>query len=196
MLKGEAYLPDYIFESILDITPAFLKSHGIKGILCDSDNTLAYDNRKEVLPSAADWINSMQAAGIKICLMSNGYLVRNMPVIKKLGLKIWNTRSHKPRKFGYKKCCKKLGLDKSEVAMIGDQMKTDIRGANNFNILSLYVMPFAFETNPFYKNIFKKRRAIERKYFKMYNSLNGTKFDFPDIIKAEMYEEDLKECVY
>ncbi len=196
MLKKEAYLPDYIFGSILDITPEFLKLHGIKGLLCDTDNTLAYDNRKEVLPNAAEWINSMHAAGIKICLMSNSYLVRNMPVIKTLGLKIWNTRSHKPRKFGYKKCCKKLGLDKSEVAMVGDQMKTDISGANNFDILSLYVMPYAFETNPFYKNIFKKRRAVERKYFKMYNSLNGTKFDFPDVIKAEMYEEDLKECVY
>ena len=42
----------------------------------------------------------------------------------------------------------------------------------------------------------RTRRAIERKYLKKYNEMHGTQFDFPPQIKAEMREEDLKECIY
>lgn len=196
MIKEELYLPDVIFNSILEITPEYLRSQGIKGVLCDTDNTLAYDNRKDIIPEAAEWVKMMDEAGIKVCVMSNAFLVRNYPVIKALGIKYYQTRSHKPRQIYYEKLTEKMGLKHGEVCMLGDQMKTDIVGANKADILSIYLMPYAFETNPFYKNIFKKRRAIERKYLKMYNELHGTKFDFPPQIKAEMREEDLKECVY
>ncbi|MBQ3431469.1 MAG: YqeG family HAD IIIA-type phosphatase [Clostridia bacterium] len=196
MLKEELYLPDVIFDSILEVTPEFLREHGIKGVLCDTDNTLAYDNRKDIIPEAAEWVKRMKEAGIKICIMSNSYRVRNMPVVRALDIKYYKTRSHKPHQWYYEPLTKKMGLKHGEVAFLGDQMKTDMVGANRADILSLYVMPYAFETNPIYKNIFKKRRAKERKYIKMYNELHGTKHDFPDCIKAEMYEEDIKECVY
>ena len=196
MLKDELYLPDIIFNSILEVTPEFLAEHGIKGVLCDTDNTLAYDNRKDIIPEAAEWVKRMKEAGIKICIMSNSYRVRNMPVVRALDIKYYKTRSHKPHQWYYEPLTKKMGLKHGEVAFVGDQMKTDMVGANRADILSIYIMPYAFETNPFYKNIFKKRRAKERKYIKMYNEIHGTKFDFPECIKAEMYEEDIKECVF
>ena len=196
MLKDELYLPDIIFNSISEVTPEFLREHGIKGVLCDTDNTLALDNRKDIIPEAAEWVKLMKQEGIKVCVMSNAFLVRNWPVIKALDIEFYQTRSHKPRQWYYEPLTKKMGLKHGEVAFLGDQMKTDIVGANKADILSMYVMPYAFETNPFYKNIFKKRRAVERKIFKIYNELHGTRFDFPEHIKAEMYEEDLQECVY
>lgn len=196
MLKDELYIPDCIFNSILEITPAFLKEHGIKGLLCDVDNTLAYDNRKLAIPEAVEWLDIMKKAGIKIGIMSNAFMVRVRPMAKILGIELYQTRSHKPRQWYYEPLTAKMGLKHGEVAFLGDQMKTDIVGANKADILSLYVMPYAFETNPFYKNIFKKRRAVERKYLKKYNALHGTKFDFPECIKAEMYEDDIKECVF
>ena len=196
MKKEELYMPDYIFNSILDVTPEFLKEHGIKGVLCDTDNTLALDNRKDIIPEAAEWVKIMDEAGIKVCIMSNGFYIRNMPVIKALNIKYYQTRSHKPRQKYYKILPERMGLKQNEVCTLGDQMKTDMVGANRADILALYVMPYAFETNPFYKNIFKTRRAIERKYLKKYNEMHGTQFDFPPQIKAEMREEDLKECIY
>ena len=79
MLKDELYLPDYIFNSILDVTPEFLAEHGSKGLLCDTDNTLAYDNRKDIIPEAAEWIKQMREAGIKIAIMSNAFLIIVIP---------------------------------------------------------------------------------------------------------------------
>ena len=34
-------IPDYVFESIYDITPALLQQHGIRGVLIDLDGTMA-----------------------------------------------------------------------------------------------------------------------------------------------------------
>ena len=87
MLKDQLYLPDVIFNSILEVTPEFLREHGIKGVLCDTDNTLALDNRKDIIPEAAEWVKIMNEAGIKICIMSNSFRVRNMPVVRALGIK-------------------------------------------------------------------------------------------------------------
>ena len=159
MLKDQLYLPDVIFNSILEVTPEFLREHGIKGVLCDTDNTLALDNRKDIIPEAAEWVKIMNEAGIKICIMSNSFRVRNMPVVRALGIKYYKTRSHKPHQWYYEPLTEKMGLKHGEVAFLGDQMKTDMVGANRADILSMYVMPYKFETNPFYKDIFRKRRA-------------------------------------
>ena len=34
-------IPDYVFDSIYDITPALLERHGIRGVLIDLDGTMA-----------------------------------------------------------------------------------------------------------------------------------------------------------
>lgn len=196
MKKEQKYLPDYIFNGILDVTPEFLASHGIKGVLCDTDNTLALDNRSDIIPEAAEWIKIMNEAGIKVCLMSNSFYLRNRSVINALGLKYWHTRCHKPKGKYYNLLPEQMGLKKSEVCMLGDQMKTDIAGANNADIVSLYVMPYAFETNFFTKFVFRKRRKWERDYFRIYNNLHSTQFDFPEAIKSGMKKEDAESCVY
>lgn len=196
MKKDTPFLPDYIFNSILDVTPEFLREHGIKGVLCDTDNTLAIDNKKDIIPEAAQWVKIMEKAGIKVCIMSNSFLIRNISVIKALGIKFWHTRSHKPRGKYYNKMPQKMGLKKEEVCMLGDQMKTDIVGANNADMLSLYLMPYQMEDNFFYKGIFVKRRGYERQFFKQYNELHSTKFDYPEHIKQYLREEDTKECMY
>jgi HAD superfamily phosphatase (TIGR01668 family) len=196
MKKEVPFVPDIIVNSILDVTPELLKSYGIKGVLCDTDNTLAFDNKKDIIPEAEKWVKMMNEAGIKVCIMSNSFLIRNWCVIKALSIKYWHTRSHKPHSRNYYRMPQKMGLKKEEVCMLGDQMRTDIAGANNADMLSVYVMPYAFETNVFYKFHFVRCRAKERQYFKIYNELHATRFDYPQKIKDHMREEDLKECVY
>ena len=47
----------------------------------------------------------------------------------------------KPLKFGFKKALKTIGLRAEEVCMIGDQVFTDVLGANRLKIASIYVRP-------------------------------------------------------
>ena len=41
-------IPDYVFDSIYDITPALLEQHGVRGVLIDLDGTMA--SHKAALP--------------------------------------------------------------------------------------------------------------------------------------------------
>ena len=41
-------IPDYVFDSIYDITPELLEKHGVRGVLIDLDGTMA--SHKAALP--------------------------------------------------------------------------------------------------------------------------------------------------
>lgn len=41
-------IPDYVFDSIYDITPEMLTAHGVRGVLVDLDGTMA--SHKAALP--------------------------------------------------------------------------------------------------------------------------------------------------
>ena len=53
----------------------------------------------------------------------------------------------KPLTFGYTKAVQKLGLEKKNVAAVGDQIFTDILGSNLKGIRSIFVFPIEYETS-------------------------------------------------
>ena len=70
----------------------------------------------------------------------------------------------KPFKRGFKKAQKKLGINNENIAAVGDQIFTDIIGANRMNMYSILVEPIAK------KDIFvtKIKRPIENYIKKKY----------------------------
>ena len=71
--------------------------------------------------------------------MSNK-LEKIQPISEKLGIDYVGF-AKKPAKSGYLNAIKKLDLPNKNVAMIGDQIFTDIMGANRVGIFSIYVKP-------------------------------------------------------
>ena len=66
-----SFLPDFIFQTITQIRPAFLREHGIRLLLMDFDNTmLPYTTDRPEQP-LLDWIAGIQDAGITLCIVSN-----------------------------------------------------------------------------------------------------------------------------
>ena len=94
--------------------------------------------------------------------------------LKKLGIKAvltdldntliaWNVaRALKPTARGFKLAEKKLGLKPSEMLMVGDQIMTDIRGANAAGIRNVLVQPIV-DTDGWNTRI---NRFFERKIMK------------------------------
>lgn len=71
-----SFLPDFIFQTITQIRPAFLREHGIRLLLMDFDNTmLPYTTDRPEQP-LLDWIAGMQDAGITLCIVSNSHKQR------------------------------------------------------------------------------------------------------------------------
>jgi HAD superfamily phosphatase (TIGR01668 family) len=151
------FSPWAVYESAWDITAEFLKTNGIKALLLDIDNTLSAHCGENPFPEAPGWLEKLKTAGIKVILVSNNHYPRIKPFADKLSLP-FITDAKKPLPVGYNKALAALGVTKREAAAIGDQIFTDILGANLAGIKSIFVFPKVPETSlPF-----RFKRAIEK----------------------------------
>lgn len=167
MVKGEIilyklFLPNEFVASVYEITPQKLKMLGIRGLITDLDNTLIEWNRKDATKEIAEWVNMMRDAGIQIIIASNNNEARVKRFADPLGLP-YVYRAKKPLGLAYKVSLNKLQLDKNEVAMVGDQLLTDILGANRLGLYTFLVRPIA-ETDGFATRI---NRFFERRLFNL-----------------------------
>lgn len=140
------FKPTYVFDKVGEITPEFLQKKGIKGLILDLDNTLTTHNNPVPPKSSLDWIDIMKAAGIKLIIVSNNHAPRVTPFAEQLGLD-FVSEGKKPLTFGYTKAIERLGLEKKNVAAVGDQIFTDILGSNLKGIRSIFVFSIELETS-------------------------------------------------
>lgn len=155
--------PQYRFERITQITPEDLNNMGVKGVAVDIDNTTAHDYTDIPLDGVAEWVESIKQAGFKVIVLSNGENERAKRFSKLIGDIGFVAVACKPLVFAYKKAQRKLGVLPKQMAMIGDQLFTDILGANAAGWVSIYVKPFAEEK----RNVksFQRRRMLEKRIF-------------------------------
>ncbi|MBO5448911.1 MAG: YqeG family HAD IIIA-type phosphatase [Ruminococcus sp.] len=153
------FKPTYVFDKVGEITPEFLYKKHIKGLILDLDNTLTTHNNPVPPQSSLDWLDRMRSAGIKLMIVSNNHPERVTPFAEQLGLD-FVPEGKKPLTFGYTKAVKKLGLEKRNVAAVGDQIFTDILGSNLKGIRSIFVFPIEPE-----KSLpFRFKRACEKPF--------------------------------
>lgn len=132
--------PTYIFDAVQDISVDFLKKENISAILLDIDNTIITGSYK-MTNTVNKWLREVKKSGIQICILSNTW---NFNKVKKLMLKYdinGLPRAQKPKLKGFNMAYNVLGVPKENMVMIGDQIFTDVLGANRFGIRSIYVKP-------------------------------------------------------
>jgi len=153
------FYPDRMVGEIYDLSLSELASEGVKAILCDLDDTLTpyYDTTTH--PRLEAWIEEVKAAGIKLCILSNGKKDRILPMCNQLGL-VCLPMSCKPLPFGYIRALRKLGLKRKELVCIGDQIFTDVLGGNLMGIRTVLVEPIAYKTS----SVEVKKRQIEKRF--------------------------------
>jgi len=140
------FYPDNYFRSIKDIDYDKIYLNGIRGLIFDIDNTIvAYDSfeiKKEVL----DLFKALANKGFSICFLSNNKKKRVAYFCDKFNIRGFHT-ALKPTPFGLIKAIKYLGLPKNKIAIIGDQIFTDVICGRLHNIYSILVEPIAPENN-------------------------------------------------
>ena len=125
-------------RSVCDITLQLLEKLGVCGLLLDIDNTLTTHDNPVPAAGVEAWVAGMQAAGISLCLVSNNHPPRVEPFAKRLGLD-FVCEGKKPLTKGYREAVQKMGLSRKEVAAVGDQIFTDVLGANLFGVPCIFV---------------------------------------------------------
>ena len=116
--------PEYVFQDVTHITPAFLAQKGVRALVLDIDNTLTGDRSQELSADVAAWLEAMRQAGVGLTLVSNGSRRRVEPFARRLGL-AYISRSAKPLPFGLMAARRRLGVSRRQMAMVGDQLYAD-----------------------------------------------------------------------
>ena len=155
------FMPDYFFRRIWDISSDDIKTIGAKLLILDVDNTLAKHNEAIPHKQAKKWVELVQATSTKLVILSNNHDGRVEKFAKKLGLShVGNAR--KPLGIGFRRVMREFGALKPEMAIIGDQIYTDVLGGNLFGITTVLVLPI----EPEHTRFFRFKRAMEKPFLK------------------------------
>src|SRR5262249_42213546 len=118
-------------------------NRGIKLILIDVDNTLVKWRTEDFAQETLDWIAKAKSHGIDICILSN---TRNPARLERLAqwldIPAFGGKS-KLSPAMYLEALQKFGLKENQAVMIGDQIFTDIFGANRAGIEAIWLQPIS-----------------------------------------------------
>ena len=157
----DIFVPDMYYQSIYKINYAKLKKAKIKCLLFDLDNTVASYSKKEPDKKIMDLFTELEN-DFKVIIMSNSNKKRLRPFKEKLNIDVAYS-SRKPLKKKYKKILKIYHLKPNQVAAIGDQLLTDIYGANRMGMVSIFVNSIStIEKFPTKINRYFERKVIKR----------------------------------
>ncbi len=137
-LIGRFY-PSDTAQSAYVIDYEALYRAGIRGLIYDIDNTLVphgapADERAKAL------FSRLRDIGFATCLISNNQLPRVAPFAEAVDSPFVEN-AHKPSTVNYKKAMEIMGTDVTTTWFIGDQLFTDVYGANRTGIPSMLVSP-------------------------------------------------------
>jgi len=132
--------PNMVVNTLYDIKIAELKQQGICGIAFDLDNTIVPWNSQEICPEVLAWLNSLALQEFKLCLVSNNSKGRVSKVAQQCNIP-FVAKALKPSRSGFRQAAQTMGLPPANVAVVGDQLFTDILGGNRLGMVTVWVKP-------------------------------------------------------
>lgn len=134
--------PKAYFKKVEDITIEFLIKNKIKVLLLDVDNTLI-DKTKKMEPSIVEWVKSLKGQGFRLYILSNTNDKEKVEkVAKELQIPFENF-AMKPFKKGFLKVQKIVNEKPEVIAVVGDQIFTDVVGGNRCKMFTILVDPIS-----------------------------------------------------
>ena len=89
----------------------------------------------------SDWARKLKAEGIKMCILSNSNKLDKVEAVAKIIDVPYIFFGKKPLKSGFLRAREILKLPNENIAVVGDQILTDIIGANRCGMFSILVKP-------------------------------------------------------
>lgn len=164
----QSLFPSEDYDSAYDIDFYGYYQKGYRGILFDVDNTLV-EHDQPVTIRAIELFEQLKEIGFKTCIISNNKEYRVKPLADALESDyVYN--AGKPSPKGYIEGINRMETTKNTTLFVGDQIFTDILGANKAGIHSILVKPIAKHEEI---QIILKRR-LEYFILKKYGKLKHT----------------------
>ncbi len=135
------FCPVRFARELIDVEPEHLASEGKRLVLLDADNTILLWRSEDIPASSRAWIEQAKSVGLNLCIISN---TRNKERLNRLSNELaipFAEGKFKPSKEMYAWALKHFNVTSEETVMIGDQIFTDIFGANRSGIEAILLRP-------------------------------------------------------
>ncbi len=116
-----------------------LYKDGYRGILFDIDNTLV-EHGADAAPRAIELFKRLKKIGFQTCLISNNSKERVERFNKEIGSH-YIYKAGKPGVKNYIKATRIMGTRIDNTVFVGDQLFTDVFGANRVGMMTYLVKP-------------------------------------------------------
>ena len=133
------FYPDMYVDSTYIIDFEELYKKGIRGLIFDIDNTLV-EHGMPATDRAIALFDRLREIGFKTCLISNNKEPRVKPFATEVNSP-YVFKANKPSKKNDLKAMEIMNTDINSTCFVGDQLFTDVYGANRCNIKSILVKP-------------------------------------------------------
>lgn len=135
----QAFYPKEYIDSVYHIDFEGLYQRGFRGILFDVDNTLV-PHGAPATKESVELFQRLHALGFATCLISNNKEPRVRPFADAMET-AFVYKADKPSRKGYEEGMRQMGTKRSETLFVGDQLFTDIWGANRADMYSILTKP-------------------------------------------------------
>ena len=137
----QRFFPNEYYDSTYHIDFQAFYDKGYRAVLFDVDNTLV-EHDAPANARAKALIQKLKDMGYGVCFVSNNDEERVKSFNEQVGA-TYVYKAGKPSARGYVQAMQKLGTDRTNTLFVGDQIFTDIWGANNAQLYSILVQPIA-----------------------------------------------------
>ena len=134
-----SFYPGEYADSAYDLPYEEYYARGIRGIIFDIDNTLA-NHGAPADERSVRLFACLREIGFATCLLSNNREERVAPFAERVGSE-YVSKAGKPGRRGYMRAMEKMGTGRENTLFVGDQLFTDVYGANRCGLRSVLVRP-------------------------------------------------------
>ena len=161
-MKQNPFFPSELIASTYRIDFERLYEEGYRGIIFDIDNTLV-PHGAPADEKAKALFARLKRIGYACCLVSNNKRPRVEMFNRDIHVHmVW--LAHKPLSSGYRKAMEKMGTDRGNTLVVGDQIFTDLWGGSFMGLKTILVQPI----NPKEEIQIVLKRFLERPILWLY----------------------------
>jgi len=132
--------PNRFAPRLCDVALDELTALGISGLIIDLDNTLVAYRQSDIVNDHLAWVEMAHRQAFKMVMLSNNFSERVQAVADQLHIECI-PNALKPLPTGFWRAKKALGLPRRQIAVVGDQLFTDVLGAKLFGFYTILTEP-------------------------------------------------------
>jgi uncharacterized protein len=156
--------PDRFVARLADVGLDDLHSQGFRGLIVDLDNTLMGFRQTELEADHLRWVQEAHDRGFRMVMVSNNFTERVTGVATQLNIACV-PNALKPLPFGMLRAVKLLGLPRKQIAVVGDQLFTDVLSGKLCGLYTILTEPIEAKDFPVTKifRFFERLMLPERR---------------------------------